>query len=79
MVYCAGFGKCPELGRSYPLFTIMIDMSFGIAQHGVQTVIARFCCIWCPNLFPCLILHSVLSQSIEWGLIRIGIGYCSFA
>lgn len=34
-------------------------------------------CLWCPNFIPCLILHSVLSQSTRWGLIRIDIEYRS--
>lgn len=35
VVHCAYCGKWPKLGRSYPHFTVMIDMRFGIAERGM--------------------------------------------
>lgn len=71
----ACYGKCPELGRMYPHFTIKLDMSFGTAEHGINTSTECFYCMWCPNLFPCLILYLILSQSTGWWELTQGISY----
>lgn len=72
VVHWACCGKCPEIGRSYPHFSIMTDMSFGIAEYRhtkLNSMVLLHLVHKCISL-PYTALSSV---SIHWvgAVIRI--------
>lgn len=65
VVHCACHGKCPELGRSYLHFTVLIDRSFRIAEHGMLNLNSMVLLYLVPK-FISLPYTALSSVSIHW-------------